>query len=302
MDEATEPLIAVIGHPIAGHPAQFALERAFEHLDLDYRVASFDVAPDRLATAVDGIEVLRFRGAYLDDSVRPALADWHAKSTTVTHATDQEPASNDLPAANNLDAPPDQQDNSATDFHWLSNAYDCLSRSHHSDATMEHSVLTPSVQERQSAIGRIQAYAQQRECPLASILVLGERSARSDFPPALDRIAAADLIVIPNIDDGASLPFSGSDRARSSKNSRTERRPLNLEEWPDGDRMVIDLRKMADSVANEAAHQVLLDRGYTVLTARQIFIAGLVGCIQRWTGRDVADEVLADAIEEYTAV
>ena len=46
MDGTTEPIIAVIGHPIAGNPSQLALERALRAMDLDWRVLSFDVKPD----------------------------------------------------------------------------------------------------------------------------------------------------------------------------------------------------------------------------------------------------------------
>ena len=36
MDGTTEPIIAVLGHPIAGNPSQLALERAFAAMKLEY--------------------------------------------------------------------------------------------------------------------------------------------------------------------------------------------------------------------------------------------------------------------------
>ncbi|MCO8124118.1 hypothetical protein NHH03_20405 [Stieleria sp. TO1_6] len=66
MDGITEPVVLVLGHPIAGNPAQFALERAFASLDLQWRVLSCDVSPDQVADAIAGADVLGFRGLLLD--------------------------------------------------------------------------------------------------------------------------------------------------------------------------------------------------------------------------------------------
>lgn len=66
MDGITEPVVLVIGHPIAGNPAQFALERAFDSLDLPWRVLSCDVPPAQIDEAIVGAEVLGFRGLLLD--------------------------------------------------------------------------------------------------------------------------------------------------------------------------------------------------------------------------------------------
>ncbi|KAA5540940.1 hypothetical protein FYK55_18685 [Roseiconus nitratireducens] len=66
MDGITEPVVLVLGHPIAGNPAQFAFERAFAALDLSWRVLSCDVSPERIEQAIDGADVLGFRGLLLD--------------------------------------------------------------------------------------------------------------------------------------------------------------------------------------------------------------------------------------------
>lgn len=66
MDGITEPVVLVLGHPIAGNPAQFALERAFDSLNLPWRVLSSDVPPDRIDEAIAGATVLGFRGLLLD--------------------------------------------------------------------------------------------------------------------------------------------------------------------------------------------------------------------------------------------
>ena len=77
MDGTTEPVVAVIGHPIAGNPAQFAIERALLSMRLAWRVMSFDITPDRVATALDGLETLAFRGVLVDRSLADAATDWY---------------------------------------------------------------------------------------------------------------------------------------------------------------------------------------------------------------------------------
>ena len=79
MDGTTEPLLAVIGNPIAGNPSQFALERAISSLGLDWRVLSFDVPPDDIAAALDGFAVTGICGVLIDLSVKEAASKWYAK-------------------------------------------------------------------------------------------------------------------------------------------------------------------------------------------------------------------------------
>ena len=62
MDASTEPIIAVIGHPIAGNPSQFAVERALQSMDFDWRVLSFDVLPEDVASALEGFAVTGIAG------------------------------------------------------------------------------------------------------------------------------------------------------------------------------------------------------------------------------------------------
>lgn len=77
MDGTTEPVIAVIGNPIAGNPAQFAIERALLSMQLQWRVMSFDIPPERTATALDGLETLAFRGVLVDQSLHFPARDWY---------------------------------------------------------------------------------------------------------------------------------------------------------------------------------------------------------------------------------
>ncbi len=60
---ALQEIIACIGHPVAGNPTQFVMERAFEAAGLDARCLTVDVAPDGLVPAIDGMAAMGFRGA-----------------------------------------------------------------------------------------------------------------------------------------------------------------------------------------------------------------------------------------------
>ena len=77
MDGTTEPVVAVIGHPIAGNPSQFAIERALMSMQHSWRVMSFDVLPEQVGAALDGLEILAFRGVLIDRSLTPFATDWY---------------------------------------------------------------------------------------------------------------------------------------------------------------------------------------------------------------------------------
>ncbi len=78
MDANTEPIIAVVGFPVGGNPSQFALERALQSVDLEWRVFSFNVAPDQLSTALEGLEVLGVQGVLICKALSAAVCSWRS--------------------------------------------------------------------------------------------------------------------------------------------------------------------------------------------------------------------------------
>lgn len=76
MDGITEPVIAVIDHPIAGNPTQFALGRAFAAMNIEFRALSFDVSADKIGAALDGLDALKFRGVVIGPSLAAVTAQW----------------------------------------------------------------------------------------------------------------------------------------------------------------------------------------------------------------------------------
>ena len=59
---SVQPVLALLGLPVAGNPTQFMLERAFAHHQLDWRYLSLEVRPEDLGAAVQGMRVMGFRG------------------------------------------------------------------------------------------------------------------------------------------------------------------------------------------------------------------------------------------------
>lgn len=82
MDRTTEPIIAVIGNPIAGNPSQFAVERALKAMKLDWRVLSFDVRPEDVAAALEGFSVTGIAGVLIDPSVTDVASKWYTEKAS----------------------------------------------------------------------------------------------------------------------------------------------------------------------------------------------------------------------------
>lgn len=80
MDETTEPIIAVIGNPIAGNPTQFALETGLESVSIDCRVFSLSLNDEQIRNAVVGMGAMRFEGVWVAPSCRDAVARWLGES------------------------------------------------------------------------------------------------------------------------------------------------------------------------------------------------------------------------------
>lgn len=72
-ESAIPPLLGLIGHQIAGNPAQFAIERVLNAADLDWRFLSFDIVPENLEKAIQGVDALGFRGLAIAPSYSSQL-------------------------------------------------------------------------------------------------------------------------------------------------------------------------------------------------------------------------------------
>ena len=57
-----QPLVAVLGFPVAENPTQVMIEAAFAQMGLDWRYITLEVPPERLTAAVEGLRTFGFRG------------------------------------------------------------------------------------------------------------------------------------------------------------------------------------------------------------------------------------------------
>ena len=69
---ALQDIIALLGCPAAGNPAQYLFERAIDAADLDWRFVTCDVAEADVAEAIAGARALGFRGCLLSGRLRAA--------------------------------------------------------------------------------------------------------------------------------------------------------------------------------------------------------------------------------------
>lgn len=70
---SVQPILVLLGHPIAGNPTQFMMERAFARHELDWRYLSVEVLPEHLGDAVRGIRAMGFRGGHCADPHKEAI-------------------------------------------------------------------------------------------------------------------------------------------------------------------------------------------------------------------------------------
>lgn len=95
---ALQDIVALLGCPAAGNPAQYLFERAIAAAGLDWRFLTCEVAPERLGEALGGIAALGFRGCLLSGPLREAAFPLLASAS---------PASRFAGAASLVDAGPD---------------------------------------------------------------------------------------------------------------------------------------------------------------------------------------------------
>ncbi len=290
MELTTEPVIAVLGYPIAGNPAQFALERAFVALQLDWRVLSFDVDPMNLPVALAGLDVIGVEGVLLDASLDEAAQHW---AISLHQVTDDAPTlpkeANDAATSETSVAPHPQRFDFLHRDHSVSHASPKAAAAENTpwklgDSTRQF--LVETTREHFSALGRsIESWAWlgnvSSDLSLAKSLV--------DFLPVTpfdsEQASSLDLIVISQMTD-RSQPVNDFDNSGAKFDS-----------WPPTttSTLVIDLAGASDS-------QRLIKLGYRVIVADELQAGRLGACLRAWTGKKPPPDVLRDAIEEYLAI
>lgn len=264
MDRTTEPVIAVLGHPIAGNSAQFALLRVFEAMRVDWRVLSFDVLPAQLHTALDGLDALGFEGVLIATSLSTAASRW--ASITSTNE-----------AADGADRPEEP--------------FDCLYR-----ARRQSDVPDRGSWRRQNAAAAwldetVQSHFAARGRPLQRWMLAGDQAA---LPRAALGRLTTDLERVPfdpeQVDTCDLVIFAPPDSSASKKG-------FALDRWPrsDASTLVVDLLGVVPPAP-------VVARGYSLITADEMQVGTLSRCVKTWTGQSPPIDVLREAVEEFTAV
>ena len=65
-DSPIQEIVCCVGHPMAGNPSQFMLQRALADVGLDWGCLTLEVAPPDLEDAIRGIRAFGFKGANLN--------------------------------------------------------------------------------------------------------------------------------------------------------------------------------------------------------------------------------------------
>ena len=271
MDGITEPVVLVLGHPIAGNPAQFALERAFEALNLSWRVISCDVPHQELQRAIDGAWVLGFRGVLLDQNLvhsevesaqSPALTNQLVEGCDVYF---REPDSPHWSAVNALSL-------------FLQQAVKSEATDESGSTDSDSSEDAPA--DEQPTDDGLEA----EPTPAPDLLCIGPPH------PSLADLLTPDTNISP-------IAWASPEAIRNASIIALTQ-PMELDDWPEceGAKLVIDLANPPNEVDE------IEELGYQVIGRESIRIGILGECIQRWTDEHPDLEVLTEAVEEYLAL
>ncbi len=263
MDAPTQSIIVVIANPIAGNPSQFALERALKSMDLDWRVVSFDVAPEDVPAALEGFAVTGIAGVLIDPSLQQEVATWYRDSPDHDDSPDHEHTEREL------------------------QTIDCLFRG-------DDGKFVGINQQRDWLKDRIEQVAIE-DPEVAERIWLGESLDESVVTveqfPAEATAVPANVEILKNakwiaLTDGPNGPVE-----------------LEVDDWPenDGSTNVIDLCG-GDFMAGHPDLKRISDLGYHTINCCDRKIGMLQKCLNQWTGSEPSSEVLQDAIEEYLGV
>ena len=84
---SVQPIVALLGLPVAGNPAQYMFEQAFIHHGLDWRYLSLEISPEGLADAVRGMRAMGFRGGNCTEPHKQAIAPYLDRITQPAELT-----------------------------------------------------------------------------------------------------------------------------------------------------------------------------------------------------------------------
>ncbi len=82
-DVSLQPILALLGCPVAGNPTQYMMEKAFAHHGLEWRYLSVEVIPEALGDAVCGMQAMGFAGGNCAEPHKQAVVRHLARLSPV---------------------------------------------------------------------------------------------------------------------------------------------------------------------------------------------------------------------------
>lgn len=78
-DVSLQPILALLGCPVAGNPTQYMMEKALAQHGLDWRYLSLEVSPEDLGDAVRGMRAMGFAGGNCADPHKETIGQHLAR-------------------------------------------------------------------------------------------------------------------------------------------------------------------------------------------------------------------------------
>ncbi|QDS93272.1 Shikimate dehydrogenase [Roseimaritima multifibrata] len=270
----TQPIACVLGHPIAGNPSQFAIERALASDESDWRFLSLDVAAENLEDAIRGAKALGFRGLLVADPHQQAASAYcdqlspHAESTGLVDTISRTAEG-------------------ALEGHcFLSQA-------------IADAIAGPFPEPERPVPLTIGVLG---DCPtvLAALRpILQSESVRCRVQP----VASAIYEDMPNVESVESIEELIDESIhiliRGVSNGKPASVPARLLDRVGAPALVID---MAESTSTSPFARDAQQRNLSAITRLDLMIGQTVSALQCWTGRVPDAQIVREAFEEYLEI
>ena len=76
MTSSLQDIVCCMGQPLGSNPTQYMMEKAFAAAHLDWRYLTLEVPPENLATAVNGMKAMGFRGGNFASPHQVTVVDY----------------------------------------------------------------------------------------------------------------------------------------------------------------------------------------------------------------------------------
>ncbi|WDQ17502.1 shikimate dehydrogenase [Rhodopirellula sp. P2] len=310
MDEKIEPVLAVIGHPVAGNPTQFALESAFEQANVDCRVLSFDLSPQQLPVAVDGMHAMSFRGVWIDSSCRGQISEDSntASSLGITVVDPSLPAEalRTTPESKPGQPPPSHwQAISVREQTWTQLIRDQLELGGFSVQQVlvisSDTAARKELSQRLVAENQLAAKTSMQTGPSEKAIAAKETD--PDCPPAHDSTAETTperVVMVSSPEEITTTSLANVWLAVDGPASKIID-AFRSSTTPPGT-VLVDLNENWDANDISEWERCKMDAGSNCITRWDIHAACLAKVVPLWLGTEVRVDVLREAMEEYLSV